>query len=173
MLACDGPPNWVEWTGQAVNGVLHPANVEQLWSDAELETAGLYRVTTDPVPSGQTATGWELQDRGGKPVLVPITIPTPPPPMPTQITNRQYYQQLAIMGPITQQEAADAVVGTPPPTILGYISSLPQAQQFDAEMFFKGGTIYDRHAALLTGLATYMGWSNSFMDTLWEEGSKL
>jgi hypothetical protein len=55
-LYFEGEGAWVEWTGQAVNGVRHPLNVEQLWSTDDLERAGLYSPVVPRVPSGQVVT---------------------------------------------------------------------------------------------------------------------
>lgn len=41
------------WTGQPVNGLTHQINVDQLWSDADLNAAGIYRVQEFVVPAGQ------------------------------------------------------------------------------------------------------------------------
>ena len=37
-----------EWKGEPVNGLRHPPNIEQLWSDKELKAIGLERHTPPP-----------------------------------------------------------------------------------------------------------------------------
>ena len=74
MLAYLDNGSWTLWTGQPVNGVKHPRSVAKRWTDAELEAAGLYRVTDDPVPDGKVATGGSFEDRDGGPVRVPTPI---------------------------------------------------------------------------------------------------
>lgn len=38
------------WNGEPINGFSHPLNIEQLWSEAELEYIGLRVRPPDPVP---------------------------------------------------------------------------------------------------------------------------
>lgn len=41
------------WTGEPINGIRHPRNIEKLWSDEELAAIGLERYTPpkpEPVP---------------------------------------------------------------------------------------------------------------------------
>jgi hypothetical protein len=63
------PPT--KWTGQVINDIRHPRNIEHLWSDAELAGVGLIReVEADPVPYGKVPTGSDVSLVGGKPKLV-------------------------------------------------------------------------------------------------------
>src|SRR4051812_23428952 len=58
------------------------------------------------------------------------------PVIPETISDRQFYQQLAVQGIISQDDALAAVcVGTIPAAIQNFITSLPDAaQQFNAKM---------------------------------------
>lgn len=61
LYKIDGP-NAVLWTGEKINGLGHPKNIEALWSDSELEAIGLYRARSpDPVPEGYTGIGMTVQ----------------------------------------------------------------------------------------------------------------
>lgn len=53
------------WTGERVNDVLYPRNIEQLWSAAELEAIGLWRddmiAPADEVPDGKIVVSTTVQ----------------------------------------------------------------------------------------------------------------
>jgi hypothetical protein len=71
------------WNGQPVNGVQHSVNIDQLWSDLELNQAGLYRVQEFVVPVGQQISGGPTYTLNGNVVIQTYTtIPLPPPPAP-------------------------------------------------------------------------------------------
>lgn len=63
------------------------------------------------------------------------------PPIPAQVTNRQFYQQLTLDGIISQSDCKKAMRGTLPTEITNYIASLPAAEQFDAEMRYLAMTM--------------------------------
>ena len=69
----------VRWTGERINKVSYPKNIEALWSAADLAAIGLYApALPDPVPAGQQSTGVTVQIVGGVPkevyTLTPIVI---------------------------------------------------------------------------------------------------
>lgn len=45
------------WAGERLNGILHPRNIEHLWSDADLAALDLYRPEPFAVPAGHVTTG--------------------------------------------------------------------------------------------------------------------
>lgn len=45
------------WQGEIIDGVRYPANVEQLWSDADLAAIGLSKFQPFVPPDGQVAVG--------------------------------------------------------------------------------------------------------------------
>jgi len=75
------------WTGEHLNGIAYPANIEQLWADADLGAIGLARPAPFVAPSGQVAVGaasYQLQPDGtiaqvyatqAAPAAAPATIP--------------------------------------------------------------------------------------------------
>lgn len=104
------------------------------------------------------------------------TIPpyvAPPAPVPATITNRQFFQQLAIMGLITQAEALAAVrVGELPAAFQTMISSLPSDQQFDAEMKLSV-TSFERSNELVAVFAAMQNMSSAQIDDIWKNGALL
>lgn len=79
------------------------------------------------------------------PSQAPAAEPTPMINMP--ITDRQFWQQAAIAGLITQDEALEATkTGFIPEPISSWIDSIENdAERFSAEMFFAGATMLARH----------------------------
>lgn len=63
-----------------------------------------------------------------------------PPQIISPISRRQFFQQAAISGIISESEALAAVTtGALPAAITAYISTLPADQQFGAKMLFSVG----------------------------------
>ncbi len=81
----DGSP--VIWTGQPVRNVSHSLNIAELWTEAELNAAGLYRVVPFEVPAGQQITGGPTYALVGNEVQESYaTEPIPPPTQADLIT---------------------------------------------------------------------------------------
>lgn len=68
------------WNGQPVRGIAHQTNIDQLWSDADLNAAGIYRVQEFVAPQGQQIGGPPTYTLQGNVVLQ--TYPTVPLPSP-------------------------------------------------------------------------------------------
>ncbi|GAB9186051.1 hypothetical protein [Bradyrhizobium diazoefficiens] len=114
--------------------------------------------TTDSacIPADPANTDWRdyqawLADGG-----VPDPYVEPPPPAPQQVSNRQFYQQAAVDGLISQNDALEAMSGTLPGPVDSYVRSLPSAMQFGAEMRFKA-TGFPRDDQYVTGLLQFLG----------------
>jgi hypothetical protein len=99
----------------------------------------------------------------GPEVPNPIVI-TPLPP----VSDRQFFQALAIRGHITEDEALDAVgPGIIPAAMLALIEQLPAEQQFGAKMLIRGATIYERNNALAGLIGSLYGWDDEALDEFW------
>lgn len=61
----DAPGPFPVWAGEAIEGVLYPLHIEQLWSAADLEAIGLWRddmiAPADVVPEGKSVTATTVQ----------------------------------------------------------------------------------------------------------------
>ena len=54
------------WAGQEIDGVMHPRNIDTLWSDADLNAIGLFRpAEADPVPEGKRVVSTSVQRVNG------------------------------------------------------------------------------------------------------------
>lgn len=94
--------------------------------------------------------------------------------VPQIISDRQFFQQLAVMGLITEAEALSAVkTGDIPATLMGLVSALPVEQQFAAEMLLSGAVSFVRSHPLTIAFGQAFGWTSEQLDGLWIEASKL
>ena len=101
-------------------------------------------------------------------------IVTPKPKTLPDISDRQFFQQLALMGKITNAEALAAVrTGAIPAAMQEFIDTLPTAQQFDAEMVLSGAKTFQRNHPLVTAFAGALGFTNDDTDALWVAAAKL
>jgi hypothetical protein len=84
MTLYNSTAGFSEWKGEPVNGLLHPAGIEQSATQAALIALGLYPaaaiLSADPLPLGKQATGTVVQLVNGNPkfvnILVDIPVPT-------------------------------------------------------------------------------------------------
>lgn len=98
----------------------------------------------------------------------------PPPPVPQEISDRQFFQQLAIMGMITEDEALAAVsTGTLPASFETIINTLPEEQRFTAKMLVQGATIFNRQNQFVAYFAYATGMTSEQVDDLWRQASEL
>lgn len=129
--------------------VLHPANWAEAWGPEDFARFG---VTVEDAPAPE---------------------PSPPEP-PAIISDRQFFQQLAVMGQITEDEALAAVMtGAIPAALEAFIGTLPPEQQFPARMLLSGATTFDRFHPMTALLAQGMGWTQQQIEQLWAAASLL
>jgi hypothetical protein len=94
--------------------------------------------------------------------------------VPAEISDRQFFQELAIMGLISKEEALGAVMtGTLPTQFLSFISALPEADQFDAKMQLCGATTFNRGNKFVSVFGAIQGMTGADLDELWKRASKL
>lgn len=125
-----------------------------------------------PVPDGAAVSVGMTWD--GK-AFGPTPAPPPPPAVvPDVISDRQCFQQLAVMGKISQDEALAAVtVGALPKAVSDGIAALPAEQQFPARMLLCGATEFHRlHPMALVFLA-FFGLGEADRDPLWTAAAAL
>lgn len=112
---------------------------------------------------------------GGAPSIDDINaVLNPPAPVPEQISDRQFFQQLAIAGAISQDEALAAVqTGAIPASMQPAIDALAPSDQFAAKMLLCGATVFDRNYPMTEALRVAMGWTPAQTDALWRAASEL
>lgn len=95
-------------------------------------------------------------------------------PVPEDISDRQFFQQLAVMQVITPDEALDAVkTGTIPAMLGAFIDTLDGEMQFPARMLVSGAVTFKRHHPMTLALAAGMGWTDEQLDGLWKAAAVL
>ncbi|WP_312222561.1 hypothetical protein [Rhizobium rhizoryzae] len=105
----------------------------------------------------------------------PVARVDPPPAEPVDdISDRQFFQALAVRGDITETEALDAVgPGIIPPAMDALIDQLPQDQRFAARMLIRGATRYERQHPIADLIRSLYGWSNEDADDFWRFAATL
>lgn len=105
---------------------------------------------------------------------VPATYTPPPPLAPASISDRQFFQQLAVQGIISQNDALAAVkTGAIPDALQQLINALPSDQQFGATMIVSGATTFERNHPLTIAIGTAYGWTADQMDALFSAAAAL
>lgn len=98
----------------------------------------------------------------------------PPVVIPPIISRRQFFQQLAIDGEITEAAAEAAMdVGTIPAPLLAAIELLPEGDHFAARMFLKGAGEYEISHPMTGIIAALMEWPEDRVTALWVDGAQL
>jgi len=99
---------------------------------------------------------------------------SPAAPFPRIISDRQFFQQLAIQGLITQDESLAAVgPGTIPAALAQLVAALPVDKPYDARILLIGATQFDRQHPMVAAIAAAFGWTNAQTDDLWRAAATL
>ena len=90
------------------------------------------------------------------------------------ISDRQFFQGLAIQGEITQAEALAAVkTGDLPQRLEDYIAQLPAEDQFAAQMLLSGATTFQRNHPMVALIGDMIEMTSAELDTFWNFCSTL
>lgn len=97
-----------------------------------------------------------------------------PAEVPASVSDRQFFQQLAVAGHITEAEALAAVAtGTIPAAMEALVQQLPAESQFAARMLLSGATSFERAHPLTATLGAMYGMDSAALDTFWRDGALL
>lgn len=130
------------------------------------------QVTWHPVVREYGEPGVSLEN--GTHYIRTVDPATLPPPVPDAISDRQFFQQLAVMGLITEQEAEDAVApGTIPASLVALVELLPEQARHSARMLLKGATVFERHHEMTDTIAWMYGFDAAAVDQLFRDASAL
>lgn len=98
----------------------------------------------------------------------------PAAPVPAAISDRQFAQQLAVLGTITEAEAvAWAARGDLPAAVETAIAALPEGNRFGARMLLSSATTYERQHPLASVLVALLGYDAEAIDELWRAAAAL
>jgi len=107
-------------------------------------------------------------------VVVTVDYAATPDQRPETISDRQFFQQLAIQGEVTEEEAIAAVAtGALPQRLIDVVSGLPAEQQFAANMLLKGARSFNRSHPMVAMLGEEFGWTEAQIDDLWRAAFEL
>lgn len=110
----------------------------------------------------------EIDARG---IVIGEYVP-PPPPVPESVSDRQFFQALALGGMISEAEALAAVqTGALPAPIAAIIDAM--SDQFAARMLLSGATTFERRHPLTDALASALGYSPAQTDDLFRGAASL
>lgn len=127
---------------------------------------GCRLVQSDSANPGDT---WTLADG-----IVAKPEPAAPVVVPATISNRQFFQQLAVAGTITNAEALAAVrTGALPAALAALVATLPQDQQFAVEMRISGEKTFSRAHPLTNTIGALQGMTSDQIDAFFIAASKL
>ena len=92
--------------------------------------------------------------------------PPEPVPVPSTISDRQFFQQAAVSQIITQAEALAAVqTGTIPPVLQTVVDGITDSdQKFAATMLLSGATVFERNHPFTHAVGTALGWTSEQID---------
>jgi hypothetical protein len=94
--------------------------------------------------------------------------------VPQVISDRQFFQNLANRGIITEAEALAAVgPGVIPAALAAFVAQLPEGDRFAANMVLTGATEFQRTHPLVPVFAGLFGWSSTDIDDFWTEAFAL
>lgn len=140
-------------------------------------------IVVDDFPEGFAVWLYDVDPVTKTLVLSPNPRPDPtiPPPVPDPnltippISDRQFYQQAALDGYITQTDALSAVQTGFIPSILQQIvdAILDPAEKFGAEMLLSGATVFSRYHHLTDRIGAAFGLTASQLDQFWTDAAKL
>lgn len=101
--------------------------------------------------------------------------PVTPEPAPDEISRRQFFQYLAVIGIISKAEALAAMQGgVIPAPLQAIIDQLPtEDDKFNAQMFAVGAQNFNRLHWLTDVVRQAMSWTLEQRDEFWREAAKL
>ena len=147
------------------------SNVRGWWADGDIALVGDPAWTSATIEAASSPIVGQVFNATTETLASPpLGAPKPPP----VISDRQFFQQLAIQSVITQDEALAAVsTGAVPAEMQPLIAALPPAAQFAAHMKIAGATEFTRTDPITLAIGEAYGWSSAQLDTLWLSASLL
>lgn len=146
---------------------LDASNVAMGYSDLTGEVDAPHMI---PIGDDDNFTGWRYENGQW---IEPEPV-APGPEHVSDISDRQFFQALAIRGETTEAEALDAVgPGIIPPAMDALIDQLPQDQRFAARMLIRGATRYERQHPIADLIRVLFGWSVDYTDDFWRFAATL
>lgn len=136
--------------------------------DVVIDAAGRF-IPCDPLNRDwQTYEAWRGEGHTPDPFVAP------PAPTPAEISRRQFFQQLAHQGAISQAEALGAVkTGNLPAALAAFVATLPADDRFAAEMLLGGAAQFMRSHPLTAAIGAAQGMSAAQIDDFFRAAAAL
>ena len=153
-----------------------PTSIVLTMSEEELASIKVYPFTPFVAPEGSHTVGDPIFHRDGDGnVIQTFSTEQDAVPVPTIISDRQFFQAIALMGVITQQEALDAVrTGTIPAQMQLFVDAISDPiERFSATMLLSGAIEFRRDHPMSLALMNANGWSAQQADDLWRFAATL
>lgn len=96
-------------------------------------------------------------------------------PVPSVISDRQFFQQLALDNFITMEDALAAVqTGVIPPAMESFVNNITDVvEQFNARMILSGATEFQRNHPMVNAIGAYIGLDAEWIDGFFRRASQL
>lgn len=154
----------VSWKGEPINGISHPRNIEQLWSDAELQNIGLYKlIAGDNIPEGKEIQSESIQWVDGQVKVVRIF-------QDIDMTRRRDSMEISRL----QLKAILLQYG-----LLNSVQAMIDSADEITKLAWNDAVTVRRNSPLLLGLAVSLTWENgntiteTEIDAMFEEARTL
>ncbi len=173
-VALQFPYDGGEYGPYTIAGTVDFDRAGQVAPDAANPTRKILpRVLTDEAPTAPHTVTGTTETIEEDQVTVTRTYELLPEPVPPLVARWQFFQRLAVMGIITEQEAEDAVTGTIPAAMLALVNQLPEEQRFPARMLLKGAGTFERNHVLTPVFASLYDWSEVQTDDFFRAAALL
>lgn len=117
-------------------------------------------------------TGWVVVDQAAYDAT--LAARTPPVTIPEEISDRQFFQALAMAQLITKEEAIAAVAtGAVPAAMEAFFSGMTEDEEFSARMLLQGAVVFHRHHPLVEAFGALQGMTSAQIDGLWVAAAAL
>jgi len=140
------------------------------------QVAAIERMTGQIVTGDEGLAGARLDPAwAGAAAVLTLDGPEPEPePVPASISDRQFAQQLAVLGTISEAEAlAWAARGDLPNAMEAAIVALPEESRFAARMLLSSATSYERAHPLVPAVGGLLGYVSAEIDDIWRAAALL
>lgn len=139
-----------------------------------LEDSAAYETPEGLTLSKETDTPYEIGGTLLSGVYTPPARPAPPPPpVPQSISDRQFFQQLAVIGVITEADALASNAAVIPSPLLAIINAMPVSQQFAAKMLVSGATVFERNHPMTIAIGAAYGMTSEQIDEFFRAAAAL
>ena len=89
------------------------------------------------------------------------------------ISRRQFFQQLAVIGVIAEDEALAAMGGSIPAALVALVAALPADNRFSAKMLLTGASTFQRSHPDTQAIAAAYQWPDEQVDQFFVEAAQL